>query len=276
MAKPRRRDGVPTAAAPIRRSEGAPPPTEASDPVRRSALRENFESIIVAVLFALFVRTFVAQPYKIPSGSMEENLLVGDHVAVNKVLHAGGSAPEGLGLLPVRKVRRGDVVIFRPPGNDGTDYIKRVIGLPGEVLTLTYSPERNGVRVAIDGSPLPESHRLVAGGEPTPEEGARWTVNYTGDPPEVHQNGWFTRTVTLGPEQYFMMGDNRNHSEDSRWWGPVDAERIRGKALFIYWSYEAGSGEEPEGLGRRLVHYGRIALHFFDKSRWDRTFRGLE
>lgn len=261
-----------------RKARGEAPSTEAESAGAaahgKSALRENFESIIVAVLFALFVRTFVAQPYKIPSGSMEENLLIGDHVVVDKILHAGGSAPDGPSWLPVRKIRRGDVVIFRPPHQSHADYIKRVIGLPGDELVLTHDPSRNGVRVAVNGERLPESYRTSVAGPVTAETDAGWTVNCTGVPPE-QRRGWFETKLRLGPDQYFMMGDNRNDSEDSRFWGPVDAERIRGRALFIYWSYEV-TEDEPKSAAGFIAYYARIALNFFGQSRWERTFQGLE
>lgn len=244
----------------------------------KSALRENFESIVVAVLFALFVRTFIAQPYKIPSGSMEDTLLVGDHLVVDKVGYGDGADRDGLSLLPTRPIRRGDVVIFRPPINDREDYIKRVIGLPGERIGLTYSPERNGVRVHVDGKPLPENYRLSHFGEVHEEPGAQWTVTFTGEPPEP-RNGWLATEHVLGPGQYFVMGDNRNNSEDARFWPVhhVDAERIRGRAMFIYWSYDVGRDDpEPKGLLARVGHYAKIALTFVTRSRWSRTFHPIE
>jgi signal peptidase I len=260
---------------------------ESGEPTwRKSALRENFESIAVAVLFAMFVRGFIAQPYKIPSGSMEENLLVGDHLVVNKVLYGAGSDQDGPAFLPTHSVSRGDVVIFRPPHAPETDYIKRVIGLPGEQLRVLYQPRRNSVRVFIDGKALPESYRLEPGGDVTEAEEARWTVNCTGDPPEravFSSDGRLLRpphfstdkTYELGPDEYFVMGDNRNDSMDSRAWGDtyaVEGRRIRGKALFIYWSYNSEGGpQEPTGnVLSRLGFYGKIALGFFPRTRWSR------
>ena len=263
--------------APPAMSTAEEPRAEAPEEPPKSALRENLESVLVAVLFAVFVRGFIAQPYKIPSGSMEENLLVGDHLVVNKVVYGAGSSKDGPWFLPTERVDRGDVVIFRPPHAPETDYIKRVIGLPGETLTVTFDPHRNGVRVAVDGEPLPESYRLQPGAEPIAEEGSEWTVNFTGRPLGPG-NSSFSRTFVLGDDQYFMMGDNRNDSQDSRAWGEdyaVDGERIRGRAWFIYWSYDGEEAEPPPGLGGRLRYYGKIALGFFTKSRWSRTFRPI-
>ena len=169
--------------------------TEADERLKRggeSVLRENFESIIVAVLFAIFVRGFIAQPYKIPSGSMEDNLLVGDHLVVNKIAYGEGASRDGIGLLPTHAVERGDVIIFRPPNAPETDYIKRVIGLPGEELRIVYDKERNGVRVFVDGKALPESYRLEPGGPVQEVADAVWTVNYTGIAPEKRY-GLFSR-----------------------------------------------------------------------------------
>jgi signal peptidase I len=257
--------------------ESAAQTAEAERSWRKSALRENFESIAGAVLFAIFVRGFIAQPYKIPSGSMEETLLVGDHLVVNKVVLGDGAQDDGPVVLPTDRIRRGDVVIFRPPHEEGTDYIKRVIGLPGEELKLIYQPSRNGVRVSVDGQPLPESYRLKAGGSVVEEPGAKWTVDYDGMPPETDpKHRWYARTVKLGPDEYFMMGDNRNNSQDSRFWGPVKAERVRGRAWFVYWSFENDGEQEPQGgLLRRIGFYARIALRFFPDSRWERTFRPI-
>jgi signal peptidase I len=256
-----------------------PPEQAAVAPERKSGMRENFESIVVAALFALFVRSFIAQPYKIPSGSMEDNLLVGDHLVVDKVQFGDGANRDGLPFLPTDPIRRGDVVIFRPPDDVTQDFIKRVIGLPGETIDLTFAAQRHGVRVHVDGRPLPENYRLGHFAEPVKEEGAEWTVTYEGPPPEL-EHGWLVQRFELGPDEYFMLGDNRNNSQDSRFWRTshfVKAERIRGRALFIYWSYDVGDGDpEPVGLGRRIAHYVKIALTFFTRSRWDRTFAAIE
>jgi len=243
---------------------------------RKSGLRENFEAIAVAALFALFVRAYIAQPYKIPSGSMLENLLIGDHLVVNKVVFGDGASSEGPGWAPTQRVRRGDVVIFRPPHDDGTDYIKRVIGLPGDELALLYSPERNGVRVLVNGKPLPENYRLEKGGPVVEEAGALWTCNYSGQPPEVRERehpGWMARRISLGPDELFMMGDNRNDSLDSRFWGNVKTERLRGRAWFVYWSFDSGDlPPEPANASQRIRLYARVVLGFFSHSRWSRTF----
>lgn len=252
--------------------------TTPEDPAEaaRGAMRENLESILVAVLFALFVRGFIAQPYKIPSGSMEENLLVGDHLVVNKVAYGAGTDSDGPWFLPTQRVQRGDVIIFRPPHAPETDYIKRVIGLPGETVTISRDARRNGIRVFIDGEPLPENYRTEPGAEPTLQDGAEWVVNSTGTPISVRERAqWSSRNFVLGEDEFFMMGDNRNDSLDSRAWGDsyaVQGERIRGRAWFIYWSYDGDEPEPPPGLVARVGYYSKIALGFFTRTRWSRSF----
>lgn len=245
---------------------------------RRSALRENFEAIVVAVIFAIFVRGFVAQPYKIPSGSMKDNLLIGDHLVVNKVVYGADPTGDGPLLAPRRAAERGDVVIFRPKHEPDVDYIKRILGLPGEEITLTYSPERNGVRVLADGEPVPESYRKEPDGPVIEEPGARWVVTNAGLPPEP-ERGWAVRRIRLGPDEYLVLGDNRNHSADSRFWADpaVPASNIRGRAWAIYWSWDVDHEQRaPRTLGERLAFYGRIAWNFLSGTRWSRTFQHVE
>jgi signal peptidase I len=207
---------------------------EAPEPYRKSTAREYFESICVAVILALFVRTFVVQAFKIPTGSMENNLLIGDHLLVNKfVFGPTASSLERL-LLPVRDIRRGDILVFKYPEDPNRDFIKRTIGLPGETVEL-----RNKV-VYINGKALDEPyvHFLF------PADGAEAT------PFDVRQN---YGPVTVPPGHYFMMGDNRDNSEDSRYWGFMPREYVKGKALFIYFSFD----ENTPGLFAN-VRWGRI------------------
>lgn len=216
----------------------------AEPPRSRSAAREYFESICTAVILALFVRTFVFQAFKIPTGSMQENLLIGDHLMVNKMVYQG----DGSGILPSREVRRGDVVVFKFPEEPERDFIKRVIGLPGETVTAGQR------QVLIDGQPLEEDYaRFIHGGQPAPRE---YRV------PEGH---------------YFMMGDNRDNSHDSRFWGSLPEEYVKGKGLFIYWSYGAPREEYLETrLSRRLVDLLLLPVRFVSRTRWERFFTPVE
>jgi signal peptidase I len=209
---------------------------------RKSTAREYFESIAVAVILALFIRTFVVQAFKIPTGSMEPNLLVGDHLLVNKFVH--GPAASGLerALLPIAPVRRGDVVVFKYPEEPERDFIKRVIGLPGETVEVREKT------VYIDGAPLTEPYAffLYSSGR---ERGdvASFDVRDRYGP------------VSIPPDHYFVMGDNRDNSQDSRYWGFLPRSYIKGRALVIYWSYAPAGG-----------------LNILSGTRWGRILRQIE
>ncbi|MEW6320689.1 MAG: signal peptidase I [Acidobacteriota bacterium] len=202
---------------------------------RKSTAREYFESIVVAIILALFVRTFVFQAFKIPTGSMEPNLLVGDHLLVNKFVFAPSATALERLLLPMRDIRRGDVVVFKYPEEPERDFIKRVIGLPGESVEL-----RNRT-VFVNGSPLvePYAHYLY-------EHGESAFGGHEGDL-RVHYG-----PVTVPDGQYFVMGDNRDNSQDSRYWGFLPRHFVKGRALMIYWSFGSSADPQPAGpLGTR-------------------------
>jgi signal peptidase I len=177
---------------------------------------------VIAVILALFVRTWVFQAFKIPTGSMEPNLLVGDHLIVNKMIFSPAATGVERALLPHRAIRRGDVVVFKYPEEPERDFIKRVIGLPGDRLELRRKT------IYINGEPLVEPYAHLSA--PASESGS-----VTGDLRE------FYGPVTVPANQYFMMGDNRDNSQDSRYWGFLPAHYVKGKALFIYFSFEEGS-----------------------------------
>jgi signal peptidase I len=188
--------------------------------MKKSVAREYLESLLIAVVFALFARTFVFQAFKIPTGSMEPNLLVGDHLIVNKMIFAPTATGIERAVLPGRPVERGDVIVFKFPQDPERDFIKRVIGLPGERLEL-----RRKI-IYINGEPLTEPYAHFL--EPPSPVG----TPPTGDLRESYG------PVTVPAGQYFMMGDNRDNSEDSRYWGFMPASYIKGQALFIYFSFE--------------------------------------
>jgi signal peptidase I len=187
---------------------------------KKSTLREYFESIVIAVILALFVRTWVVQAFKIPTGSMENNLLVGDHLLVNKFVYGPTVGRLEQAVMPIATIRRGDVVVFKYPEDPERDFIKRVIGLPGE------SFEVRAKQVYIDGEPLgePYVHFLQPAG--SHGEIASFDVREQYGP------------VTVPEGHYFVMGDNRDNSQDSRYWGFLPREYIKGKALLVYWSFE--------------------------------------
>jgi signal peptidase I len=209
-----------------------------SGPSKKSVAREYFESLVVAVVLALFVRTWVFQAFKIPSGSMEQNLLIGDHLIVNKMELAPTANALERTILPHRDVRRGDIVVFKSPEQPDRDLIKRVIGLPGERIEMRRK------HVYVDGRRLDEPYVQFL--EPPPPDDA---AEHPNDLRETYG------PVTVPTGQYFMMGDNRDDSEDSRYWGFLPQDYIKGRAMFIYFSIADGS---PGHGGFAGVRWGRL------------------
>jgi signal peptidase I len=216
--------------------------------MEKSTLREYAESILIAAILALFIRTFVFQAFKIPTGSMEDNLLIGDHILVNKFIYGPTATPFEDWLLPVRPIDRTDVVVFRAPEEPDKDFIKRVIGLPGNQIEVV-----NGV-VYVDGVARDEpyaNHKAAYGGH--------------------HHDTQSAATVPDG--EYYMLGDNRDNSRDSRYWGTVPRSYIKGKAMLVYWSYEGNEQTYmPSSLKDRLRQFGNVIAHFFTRTRWSRSF----
>jgi signal peptidase I len=209
-----------------RSTSAAAKPKQASTPsvetvsYQKSTVREYFESICVAVILALFVRTFVVQAFKIPTGSMENNLLIGDQLLVNKFVFAPTLSSWERLLLPTKQIKRGDIIVFKYPVDPNRDFVKRTIGLPRETVELRDK------KVYINGKPLDEPYvhfLFPSEGGPTEDASADPRRNYG--------------PVTVPPDKYFMMGDNRDNSEDSRYWGFMPREYVKGKALFIYFSW---------------------------------------
>src|SRR5689334_21509382 len=231
----------------------------ATQPFKKSVIREYFESIVIAVILALFVRTWVVQAFKIPTGSMEYNLLIGDHLLVNKFIFAPTPLSIGKAILPVRSIRRGDIVVFKYPDQPDRDLIKRVIGLPGE------SVELRNKKVYIDGKPIDEPYVHFL----TPPSSDLQEITSS----DVREN---FGPVTVPADQYFVMGDNRDNSEDSRYWGFLPRTNVKGKALIIYWSYESGREDYlDEGYIDTAKRLGSVFVHFFTRTRWERLFRQI-
>jgi signal peptidase I len=193
---------------------------------KKSTTREYVESIIIAVILALFIRTWVVQAFKIPSGSMENNLLIGDHLLVDKFVFSPTASGLERMLLPVRAVKRGDVIVFKYPVEPERDFIKRIIGLPGETLEVKRKV------VYINGQPLTEPYVHFL----RPLSGPGSEGSEAGDV----RDDYGPVTVPMG--QYFAMGDNRDNSADSRFWGFLPGDYVKGKALMVYWSYEPSEG----------------------------------
>ena len=225
---------------------------------KKSTVREYFEAIVTAVILALFVRTFVVQAFKIPTGSMENNLLIGDHLLVNKFVF--GPEPTGLErvILPVRDIRRGDIVVFKYPDEPQRDFIKRVIGLPGETVELQNK------KVLVNGRALDEPYVHFLEPSHAASEVTSFDVRERYGP------------VQVPPDQSFVMGDNRDNSQDSRYWGFLPRHYIKGKALLIYWSYESGREDYADaGFGATLARWFSVVTHFFTKTRWERLLKQI-
>jgi len=244
-----------------------------------STTREWYESLLVAGVFVLFVRTFVVQTYQVPTGSMERTILVGDHLLVNKFIFAPGKS---LPFLPQRDIRRGDIIVFKYPGNPYdpkrderpdnrpilTNYVKRVIGLPGDRIRI------QGNNVIVNGQVVAEHHitahdnnrkdPLQIIDNPSRKPGELYDVYYKPGPEDDSQDydAFQGKDEIVVPEaSYFVMGDNRNNSEDSRYWGFVPRDLVIGRAMFVYWSFDESA--EPTGWG--------IIADFFYNTRWRRT-----
>jgi signal peptidase I len=219
----------------------------------KSTVREYFESIVVAVILALFIRTFVIQAFKIPTGSMEPNLLVGDHLLVNKFVFAPTATSAERVLLPMRPIVRGDVLVFKFPEEPERDFIKRVIGLPGDTVELKQR------QLYVNGVKQDEAyaHYMFPQGEA--DESTTFDVRERYGP------------VTVPDGHYFMMGDNRDNSQDSRYWGFLPAHYVKGRALTIYWSFEPPAGEQQSGIGGLISSIGGIIT----STRWSRLLHQI-
>ena len=222
----------------------------------------------VTIVLLLFATTTLVQAFVIPSASMEDTLLIGDHVLVDKLVYAP-YGPVSKHLLPYRDVKRGDIIVFRFPLNIKEDYVKRAIGVPGDRVRLANK------QLILNGHPVNEpyvyhgtdyidSYRDNFPSEPN--------VNVVASAIDMLQNHVQNGEVVVPDGCYFAMGDNRDSSLDSRYWGFVPRENIIGKPLIIYWSYDAPTDElTDQSIGVR--HLVDVVLHFPTKTRWDRTFR---
>jgi signal peptidase I len=239
----------------------------------KSAFVEAVESLLVTVILALFGITFIVQAFKIPSQSMEPTLLVGDHLLVNKFLFEGRGAWYEK-LLPYRPVRRGDIIVFKFPYDDHPHYVKRVIGLPGDHLRIV-----NG-KVIVNGEPLLEPYvaRDPAAEDPFGENFPPSDPSFmdTGLRPEwaghimdFVQNG----ELVVPANHYFAMGDNRDHSWDSRYWGFVNRDAIMGRPLVVYWSVAATSEDYNNRTLMGALHgIAGTLLHLTSRTRWNRMW----
>lgn len=215
----------------------APSDSEKKEKDKRSLgqiVREYGQAIILAVALALFVRSFIVQAFQIPSGSMIPTFLEGDRVLVSKFAYGIRNPLTNKVWFETGQPERWDVAIFIYPNDPDKDYVKRVVGLPGETISMMRG------ELFINGEKVADPH-------------ARY------DQSLIHGDRSFP-PITLKDDEYFMMGDNRDHSSDSRYWGPVDKELLRGKAWRLYWSWDSA---DP-------------SLSFFQRLRLDRLGRKIQ
>jgi signal peptidase I len=236
---------------------------EAADPPR-GAIAEW----AITILLLLFLTTTLVQAYVIPTGSMEDTLLIGDHLLVDKLAFAP-AGPVSKYLLPYSSVKRGDIIVFRYPVDISMTFVKRAIGIPGDrIRVVNKEVYRNGVKLVepykYNKTDYIDTYRDNFPGEPNAFVDQRAV--------DMLQNHTVNGEVVVPPDTVFAMGDNRDSSLDSRYWGFVPRQNIIGKPLIIYWSYEAPTDQlQNPSIG--FDHIVDIATHFFSKTRWSRTFR---
>jgi signal peptidase I len=184
---------------------------------KKNIFREYAEALLLAVILALFIRTFVIQAFKIPSGSMKPTLLIGDHILVNKFIYGVKIPFLDFTIIPIKDPQRGDIVVFKFPEDPKKDFIKRVIGVPGDTVQIRNKKVYiNNEAIEDPYGTHMDPHIIPGGAQPRDN----------------------LSPVTVPPYSLFVMGDNRDHSYDSRFWGFVDLSAIKGKAFIIYWSWD--------------------------------------
>lgn len=249
-----------------------------NEPYKKSATRDTFESLVVTVILAIFGTTFVLQAFKIPTGSMETTLLIGDHLLVNKFAFAG---QPGLlrRLLPYRTPRRGDVFVFKFPGSEeaqepGEHYVKRIVGVPGDRIRIVHR------QLFVNGEALSEPYvrhdflDQVTPGDDFPPSAQEYPRNSTLKWSEEIQGSVKDGELVVPPGKYFAMGDNREHSWDSRFWGFVPEALVSGRPLIIYWSFETPADEfKRNSLADRALQAFDLIVHFITRTRWRRSLQ---
>jgi len=241
-----------------------------------TTISEYLESLLVTVLLALFGTSFVVQAFKIPSASMEGTLLIGDHLLVNKFIF-GGSGAWYEKVLPYRPLERGDIIVFKYPYADHQHFVKRVIGLPGDRLKMVDQ------QMFVNGKPLNEPYVVH-----DHDQLANYDPFNTSFPPRrdqmisqqvIAESGWKETLrsyvqgdeIVVPPGKLFAMGDNRDHSSDSRYWGFVDRSAIMGRPFLIYWSVDATSNDYTQTTFlQRLVGVFDTLAHLPSRTRWSR------
>lgn len=225
-------------------------------PRRKSQLREWAESLLFTIIFVLVFTSYIAQATQVPTESMKPTILVGDHFFLDKIAFPANYPVVLRPYLPRRSVNHGDIVAFKSPVDENIPFVKRVIGIPGDTVMLR---DKN---LYLNGKKLEESYKIHV--DSTIYEEDEWT------PEELKVRDNYG-PITVPPDRYFVMGDNRDNSNDSRYWGFIARDEIIGKPLFIYWSYESDPYLPGEmSIREWLAGYSSIAIHFFTRTRWFR------
>jgi signal peptidase I len=263
-----------SALEPPSNAKDAPDPTTVASQkaARSSEWTMSLQSLLGTVVIAVFVITFIVQAFQIPSESMENTLLIGDYLLVDKFCYGGSSFWDH--VMPYKNIRRGDIVVFKYPVNPTQHFVKRVVGVPGDRVRLVNK------EVFVNGNPIQEPYVRYT---------SRVRDVFRDDFPRVNmlvpglEGDWWkemNRLVEDGqlivPEgHYFVMGDNRDESLDSRYWGFVPRENVIGRPLLIYWSVRDIDSDLPgvPNSGDKLFHFAYAVTHLFQITRWDRTFR---
>ncbi len=234
---------------------------------------EFLASLASTLVMVLFIMTFIGQTFAIPSSSMENTLLIGDHLFVNRIGFAPRSSYLGP-LLPYRTIQRGDIVVLFSPIEKDLHLVKRVIGIPGDRIHL-----RNAV-LYRNGQKVDEPYVIHSG----PISYDPYRDNFPSGPPDAATPAWQENLpqqvegedLVVPAGRYFVMGDNRDVSYDSRYWGFVPRQNIIGQPLGIYWSFEATAADyTTSGFLDRAKNIALTAIHFFDRTRWRRSFHGV-
>lgn len=240
----------------------------------RETTVEFLASLAGVLVVGLFIITFILQAFEIPSSSMENTLLIGDHVFVNRVRFAPPTRWLGP-IIPYRQIHDEDIVVFLSPAESDLYVVKRIMGIPGDHIHL-----QDGV-VFRNGKKVDEPYVLNTGVDPynpyrdnfpsvPPPDYSNVTSEWKLTMPQHIENG----DLVVPPGMYFAMGDHRDVSYDSRYWGFVPRENVIGRPMFIYWSFEAPSDEIlQQSWGDRLAFFGHVVIHFFDMTRWKRTLK---
>jgi len=245
----------------------APAIVEAPDDPHRERPRSTIAEWTITILLLLFLTTTLVQAYVIPTGSMEDTLLIGDHLLVDKLAFAP-AGPVSKYVLPYTDVKRGDIIVFRYPVDISQTFVKRCIGVPGDrIRVINKQVYLNGVRLdepyTYHKSDYIDSYRDNFPGEPN--------VSLDRRASEMLLSHVVNGDVVVPPNSYFAMGDNRDSSLDSRYWGFVPRENIIGKPLVIYWSYDAPT-DQLNTSSISIEHIVDLAQNFFTKTRWRRSF----